>query len=256
MLEYGEITQLDNDFITLWSDIILHDANDRTRKGIEKLAELGQINAIQSWLLIKGEKETNKLIDEQINKIDASRCLNFNEMVVISHTYAQKEAKGIAKQLDLFQQQSNYIDKHWWDWEQKTIDKENVKLQEIQKGLLQFNSVWWKHNAIVAMTKIPGYYQDPFLIERCAELAKGSPAGIFFGNQIKARQKSFKSLKKLFKQNPNDVRVNFHLGKNLVFWQKENKKAQALGMKILEKLASRPLSFETEKSRTKVVSNN
>ena len=254
MIEYGKLSWLDNDFITLWSDFILNGPNDKFRENLTKLAELGQINAIQSWLLIKGEKEKNPLIDEQIEKIGNSGCLNFNEMIVVAHSYYQKEKCSIKEQLDSFYKQANYIDENWkWNWDQKTINREEHKLQDIKKELLQFNSVWWIHNAIIVMTKIPGYYQDPFLMERCAELAKGSPAGLFFGNQYNARVKSFKSLKKLFKQNPNDVRINYHLGKNLVFWQ-ENKKAQSLGIEILSRLASRPLSFIVEKNKEDTIS--
>lgn len=56
MIEYG-FNALDNDFITLWSNYILYHDKGQIIKPLTMLAEKGQINAIQSWYLLKEESE-------------------------------------------------------------------------------------------------------------------------------------------------------------------------------------------------------
>lgn len=55
----GNLTKLDNDFITIWSHYVLYREIDKD--ALRKLAELGQINAVQSYYLFF--KETNAKVD-------------------------------------------------------------------------------------------------------------------------------------------------------------------------------------------------
>ena len=256
MLEYGELTNLDNDFITLWSDFILNGPSDKFRTALTKLAELGQINAIQSWLLINEGKTENKKIEDYVKNIEKNSSLNYNEMIVLAHKYYQNEKFSIQRQFRLYYDQKQLINKNSFNWDDSTLENNEAELLKIKNRIHQFESLNWDRQAIVDITKTPGYFSNPFLMERAAELVEGSPAGIFFAGEERAKRNSFKMLKKLFKKDQNDVRINYHLGKNLVFWQKYNAKAQALGIKILSKLASRPLSIEQENNKEKVTSNN
>ena len=256
MLEYGELTNLDNDFITIWSDFILNGPSDKFRNDLTKLAELGQINAIQSWLLINEKNTENKKIEEYVKDIENKGFLNYNEMIVLSHKYYQNEKFSIQRQFRLYYDQKQLINKNSFNWDDSTLENNECTLLEIKQRIRQFKSINFDHQAINDITKMPGYFSNPFLMERAAELVEGSPAGVFFGGEERAKLNSLKMLKKLFKKDQNDVRVNYHLGKNLVFWQKYNAKAQALGIKILSKLASRPLSIEQENNKEKVTINN
>lgn len=256
MLEYGELTTLDNDFITIWSDFILNGPSDKFRTTLTKLAELGQINAIQSWLLIDDGKTENKKIEEYVKAIENNSVLNYNEMIVLAHKYYQNEKESINRQFRLYYEQKQYINENSFHWDSATLEDNEDELLEIKHSIRQFKSINFDRQAILDITKTPGYFSNPFLMERNAELVEGSPAGIFFGGEERAKRNSFKMLKKLFKKDQNDVRINYHLGKNLVFWQKDNSKAQALGIKILSKLASRELSIEQKNNKEKALTYN
>lgn len=60
MLEYAS-TALDKDFMTLWSKYLLTGSMDQTR--LTALAELGQVNAVQSYYLFTDAKQKNQTID-------------------------------------------------------------------------------------------------------------------------------------------------------------------------------------------------
>lgn len=67
MLETN-FNELDNDYVTLQSNMLLHGYTHEYKKNIEKLAELGQKNAIQQWLLFKGINEHNEIIKKHIDR--------------------------------------------------------------------------------------------------------------------------------------------------------------------------------------------
>ena len=50
MLEY-EFDNLDDQFVTIWSKYFLYQDESLIIKDLETLAEMGQINAVQSWYL-------------------------------------------------------------------------------------------------------------------------------------------------------------------------------------------------------------
>lgn len=75
MLEY-DFNELDNDFVTIWSKFLLTEDKAAIVNEIEALAELGQINAVQSWFLVR-QGRPNKIIDEIVSNYNAS---NFNQL--------------------------------------------------------------------------------------------------------------------------------------------------------------------------------
>lgn len=75
MLEY-EVNELDNDFITCWCKYLLAGYNDSIVNDLEKLAEKGQINAIQNWYLFK-DKGDNEKIDTILDNLSD---LSYNDV--------------------------------------------------------------------------------------------------------------------------------------------------------------------------------
>lgn len=231
MIEYGTLSKLDNDYITLWSDFILYGPSDSFRENLTRLAELGQINAIQSWLLFKKGKETNLK----------------NEKLVLSHKYLNYEKTRINDLLYEYNEQKNNINEFSFDLTEEEEEKAELQeLNDIKNSMLKLKSVKYKYEVMNDIISYPGYLQNPFLMERCAELCEWpSPLAIFTSKNDRAKKQAFKMLKKLYKQYRNDARIKYHLGKNLVFWANENSKAKKLGAELLESLALRPLSFTT-----------
>ena len=246
MIEYGTLSKLDNDYITLWSDFILYGPSDSFRKNLTKLAELGQINAIQSWLLLKKGKETNLKIENHIAEIEKLEVLNYNEKLVLSHKYLNNEKTRINDLLYEYNEQKNNINEFSFDLTEEEEKAELQELNDIKNSMLKLKSVKYKYEVMNDIISYPGYLQNPFLMERCAELCEWpSPLAIFTSKNDRAKKQAFKMLKKLYKQYRNDARIKYHLGKNLVFWANENSKAKKLGAELLESLALRPLSFTT-----------
>ena len=91
MLE-NDFGELDNDFITLWSRFLLS-ANFEIFKQIEKLAELGQINAVQSYYH-KNSRGVNNTIDKIVESYNGT---DFNELLAMSNANVRNEY--IEKQL-------------------------------------------------------------------------------------------------------------------------------------------------------------
>lgn len=84
MLEY-KFTELDNDYITLWSNFILNQDYSLIKGKMIALAELGQINAIQTWVMMREKEEINDKIQKYVDEIyskDISH-LSLNELIVV-----------------------------------------------------------------------------------------------------------------------------------------------------------------------------
>lgn len=80
MLEY-EFSDLDNDFITLWSKYIVTKDLSLIVNDLQKLARLGQINAVQSWYLFK-QKGDDKVIDSIVSGYTGG---SYNELFAIGN---------------------------------------------------------------------------------------------------------------------------------------------------------------------------
>ena len=92
MLEYN-FTELDNDFITLWSRYIVTDKIVLDMNALQELAEKGQINAVQKWYWFN-KKGVNSKIDAIVESYKGD-------------TYNELFSKAIVAYSDDYQ---NYLD--------------------------------------------------------------------------------------------------------------------------------------------------
>ena len=81
MLEYG-FNELDNDFVTLWSKKIVSGEDTLIFRDLTKLAELGQVNAMQSWYLLAKDNDDNVVIDNLVSNLGNGGA---NELLAIAH---------------------------------------------------------------------------------------------------------------------------------------------------------------------------
>ena len=68
MLE-KDFNEYDNDYITLWSNYYVNRSEKRIHNYMEALAELGHINAINCYYLLKDNSTNNEKIDSNLTKI-------------------------------------------------------------------------------------------------------------------------------------------------------------------------------------------
>ena len=266
MLEYN-FNELDDDFITLWSRYLLSHDETQIAADLEKLAELGQINAIQSYylFLVNARKtETNSEIDKRVDENFYSR--NFNYLLAQANRIMATDVEERSLLNDLmatYQLEEEEIDKktkevkyfkhpigpyleakrdaavkdlnYWLRSHKSTIEKiENTTFRQKQ------------NEAINACLEYGNSTHDAVVFERYLELASSSIAGQL--NDTIENQKfrhitkiARKELAQRHKTNPTPA-VDFALAKNLIFFFGNKEKYNELGRQILTSLANRSLS--------------
>ena len=242
MLEY-DFNELDNDFITLWSKFLLTNDKKAIIDGIEALAELGQINAVQSWYLINQGKQ-NKNIDKILSSYNGS---NFNEFLAMANAIDSKE---INRDINVAIQ---YAD----DFCEKYIANRN----NVLVGYLNDNSRYYKY--LKSSFAVARDVQNNILVEeRLAELLYYYAAELPLTDS--ERRKYLRPAKKVAKEVlkkmeyilnkeenvyeflKNKPQLAFAVAKNHWFFSKKDKE-KVFATDVLTDLSNRELSAETKK---------
>lgn len=232
MLEYG-FNELDNDFVTLWSKKIVSGEDSLIFRDLTKLAELGQINAIQSWYLLAKNGDDNFVIDNIVDNLGNGGA---NELLAVAHKDMFKNDRW--KQISEF-----YALNKIWD---------TTEIQDERLGNLEFilrNSDYisklelatdiYKSNYITTLNilMLERYY------EMIAARTKAFEAASDYNIRISKRE--FKKLRKTllerYDEDKNNVAIAFALGKNLTLF-KSSALQTAMGSRILTELSNRELS--------------
>ena len=97
--------KLDNDYITAWSKFLLGAESHEVYESIRKLAELGQVDAIQSYYLLKNENMINSQINNQVLAYNyAGNTSDYNWDLALASSMTdnrEKYIKDIEKRLIL-----------------------------------------------------------------------------------------------------------------------------------------------------------
>lgn len=236
MLEY-EFNDLDNDFVTLWLNYMLHNDTTSIMKPLRILAEKGQINAIQSWYILKKTEERSEIID---NIVDGYYGDSFNEMLAIANRIYDQNKQHIKSLLE------NIV----------LADKMG-KESELNEDIEDENNEFY----ILRDKLISDYVNTPFAqqIKRAAEsadfcvdlsmsaLVYQRLIEIYFSEPIIFKklpsESNIKNLRKIFKKrirkNSDDIPALFSLGKNLMYFSEKDKRLE--GVCIIKDLSMRPL---------------
>lgn len=244
MIEYN-FNDLDNDFITLWSNYLLYDDTSSIMAPLKELAELGQINAIQCWYLLKKEDETSEKIENRVAEFYGD---SFNEALAIANRmYDKNKPLYIALKKEIISNHEmgvEYGKKCYYEYNQ-VIDEQNNKYFIKQDQLIkQYRNTEYAKQLIktadiaehTAKTSNLGFFW-----QRLFEIYRANP--MIFDNEriieddIKTLRKCFK---KRIKNNPQDIPAVYSLGKNLIFFN-EKPRYVIEGIETLRGLAERPL---------------
>lgn len=220
MLEY-DFNELDNDFITIWSKYILYPCIN-SLKGIEDLAALGQINAIQSVFLLNDDYFYNKSsllkVRENVKHLSNKNYEpNFNEELI---------KRNAALRLSM-------------------TNNANLRMPEIihenMSNTEHLNRVLKKQEDLYQISN------NPLILERYYEIKKGYK--IVSKLNIK---KLRKTLRELYYQDTTNPSVAFAYAKNMVFFG--NNYEHCIGRKILDMLSTRELSqtLQDEMNKSKI----
>lgn len=229
MLEEN-FTPLDDDFITLWSKYIVSNENyHEISCELEKLAELGQINAIQSWYLFN-KPGVNDMIDKNCKGLGSDsnslwakanyEWLAFNEWIEDYETLTKKV---------------NYQGEFFEAIKEKPL---------IPAGVI--NQTEYVRKVFQAIRAGETEYQEtqnPLTLQRYLEMVASKP----FEPTLKEKRETKncalqlrKELYNLFWQNP-IPQIEFALGKNLYYFD-GNKKTKQEGLQLLTDLSDRGYS--------------
>ena len=234
MLEYG-FNELDNDFVTLWSKKIVSGEDTLIFKDLTKLAELGQINAMQSWYLLAKDNDDNAVIDNNVSNLGNSGA---NELLAIAHKDYFKN--------DRLSQMCEYDEIHSLGYYIRTDDEDremNYLKQKIQY------SPYGNYSGLAIEMYYNNYEttHNPLSLERFYEMMGGRTEldKKLFPVDARASSREFRKLRKtlleMYEQDKNNVAVAYALGKNLTLF-KSSMLLTAMGSRILTELSKRELS--------------
>ena len=250
MLEY-DFNELDNDFITLWSKYILWNDATSIIKPLERLAEMGQINAIQSWYLIKKQEERNEKIDAIV---DSYYGKSFNEAIAIAcreYDRSRIELIELSKQI-----RENYdlgVELAQTKYDQGYIipKEENRYFIEMNRLIEEYKNTEYAKLLTIAADLTEQACRTAKTIsvfERLFEIYAANPLVL---DNDRISEKTIVEVKKMARSVINDkktseedkTRSKFILGKNILFFSKKEK-GQAEGTNIMFELSKRPLSID------------
>ena len=243
-----EVSQLDQDFITIWSYYVLCGINNnhveqKVNIDITKLAEQGQINAIQSYYLFN-QPGNNKVIDEQVLDLEYKLELNFNEKLALANYYESLERTQQDKQ-DLYNEIKSKIDA-------KEYDRSFGYLQE---KLKEYKSFQYFKDAYLDAKSEYEKTQNPLVGQRAIEMKNGIYyllINIFvvkeidnspFKNTKRQIKEVYRRLMKEYKSDSSNELIKYALGKNIVLYQpyyfNVDKEVYEFGKGLLKELADR-----------------
>lgn len=244
MLEHKEkLTELDDDFITIWSNYIIYQDIDIVLPFLENLAENGQINAIQSWYLLKNPEAKNEKIDQIVNSFDLTS--NYNKIWAMANCAFDKNRKQIS-----------YLEETYSNLHKKDIEENDAfshrRKNEILQILASTSYAKYSKEALKKGLSVLDTTKSPIVAERCLEMASTFPNYIHYHFD----EKMIKQIKNLLleehKNNPNNPAISFALAKNLHYFGNNNSKLKMpkdnqMSVDLLYNLSERKLhTFTSE----------
>ena len=234
MLEYN-FNALDNDFITLWSKKLVGGEDYTIFKDLTKLAELGQINAIQCWYLIAGEMDRDKIIDK---KVDNLRSGGPNELLAKAN-------------------RDFYIRSRWRQlcaWDGLNSEAPIYRTEESERDFYKITRTLEQSDYVVnTKLAIDAYYNlynqtgNLLYLERFFEMmhslnrAERKLFDLKYPALVHKFSKFRRDLLELYRQDKSNIAVAFAVGKNLTLFKAEDR-LKKMGTGILTKLSERDLS--------------
>lgn len=227
-------TELDNDFITIWSKILLLRKKDGLDifNDLERLAELGQVNAVQAYYsVLKQGDYRNSVIDKIVDDFPDG---DFD--FLLAKTYKKQHDENYKILFRSFFK--SYFSNDYEN--QLKVKKQMMDLQSFQLLCKTKQMCLEQYNKT----------KDPIILERFFEIASGSTPWANLEEKEIFKKYNFvrKNLVSKLQENPDNLQILFALGKNLYFsslFTLFPKTKQ--GKQILLKLKSRPYSKTLQK---------
>ena len=243
------VSQLDQDFITIWSYYILYlesGMDGLTERTITSLAEQGQINAIQSYYLFN-EPFNNTVIDDHVLTLENKSGLHFNEKFAI-HSYYESQEKSQTNKKQLYEEIESRM---------KANDCFDESFDELLEEVKKYKSYKYLEAAYDDALYECNKTKNPLVGQRALEMALASLFTIskitisevtndsLYKTVKKEIKTVYNKLMKEYRKDPSNELVKYALGKNIVLLQDTycdvSEKVLEFGKGLLRELANRPM---------------
>ena len=245
-------SELDGDFVKVCSRCILNGTMSGHEKDIEKLAELGQINAIIEYFYAN-PKQVNPLIEKNLNE---NKSENFNVLYAkslqIRNKYFQngdnslpeliKQRKSVCKEIDEFDFFSR-ISVQEVKTRIEIIKNLNKKKETIESQILDNEFVKYVNLALSSCFETWQKTADPVVLETFCEMGLKHREILFGKNKdvLDYIGAARKFLGRTFWKDMKDLAVKFAYSKNMIMFSKDENQRRE-GTKILKTLANEKVS--------------
>ena len=255
MIEYN-FNELDNDFITCWCKYLLTGDIGLVMDDLEKLAELGQVNAIQEWYRFN-EIGDNKNIDELAKTI----CRNYSGLLVKARIGSKEEGQ-IAQQDNLLA----YVDEeHWVSGFRTGYYELTDRARKCRRDIVEVPYIKDYYAAVNRALQIGNRTDDVVVLETANEMYSELASKIGIEDTSKEMDKAIKKLnseictrilkdiKKEKKENGTsklleDPRVCFTLSKAILLFNDKHKQ-KPLAVELLKGLSKREYSDKLKSNK-------
>lgn len=244
MLEQKEkLTNLDDDFITLWSNYIIYQDKDIVLPFIEILAENGQLNAIQSWYLLKNPEENNEKIDTIVDSFGVTS--NYDKILAMANRSYDKNREHIS-----------YLEETFSNLHKKDVEENDAfshrRKYELLQVLASTSYAKYSKQALERALSVLDTTKSPLVAERCLEMTSTFPNSLHYQFDEKMIKQLKKCLLEAHKNFPDSPAVSFALAKHLHFFGEDNSKFKMpkdnkMAVDLLYELSERKLhTFDSE----------
>lgn len=247
------LTELDDDFITLWSNYIIYQDKDVILPFLEILAEGGQINAIQSWYLLKNPEAKNDKIDKIVDTFDLSS--NFNKIWAMANRAYDKNREQIS-----------YLEETLSTLHKKDVKENDAfshrRKNELLQVLASTSYAKYSKDALKKGLSVLDTTKSPLVAERCLEMCSTFPNYIYYQFDEKMMKQLKTLLLEAHKNFPDDPAIAFALAKILHFFGNNNSKLKIpkdnqMAIDLLYELSERELhTFVSEQQETNSETQN
>jgi len=248
MIEY-DFTELDNDFITVWANYLMYKDKKRTMPELTELAENGQVNAVQKWIILNEKENENSKISDIISSYKSG--YNFNQKIALANqdlVENQADYNEIISHLIPLYKDRRQLSTSRYLYEELGIISE--KIEQLEQKLANTQYFHIAQEAIDLAMQSYNVSNNPLTLEAILEFHRQTPITQLLTRYIDSKRPE-KLAKVARKQLENNIKNNdefvtrnkFALAKNYYVFDC-NKKQQQLLSQYISELANRELSIE------------
>lgn len=253
MLEHKEkLTELDDDFITIWSNYIIYQDKDIILPFLENLAENGQVNAIQSWYLLKNPEAKNDKIDKIVDSFDITS--NYNKIWAMAN-----------RSYDRNREQLSYLENTILSLHKKDTEENDGfshrRKNELLQVLASTSYAKYSKQALESALSVLDTTKSPLIAEQCLEITSTFPNCLHYQFDEKTLNHLRKTLLEDHKKFPNNPAISFALAKHLHFFGNNNSelkmpKDNRMAIDLFYNLSERKLHTFNSEPQEEIVSNS